>query len=507
MFNVHEVEDLREGTIVAGKYRISKQLGAGGMGVVFAADHIHLGEKVAIKFLNREGLANPEVVARFAQEARAAVKIKSEHVARILDVGTLETGAPFIIMEYLEGLDLSKWIEQRGALPVDQAIEFLLQACEAIAEAHALGIVHRDLKPANLYCIRRADGLFSVKVLDFGISKAARWRGTGPQAGITKSSTSMGSPLYMSPEQMASSRDVDARTDIWALGVFLYEILAGAAPFNGDTLPEICLKVTTSSPRPLRQIRPDVPEEVERVIDTCLQKDRQKRYDSVAELALALSGFGPERCKTSIERIVRVIEAAGLLATGVGLPPVAAHKNSATGGDTMSPPLGRTSTDQHRRASPRLWIAGFGIVALAAVLRFTTFASDIARLSSGTVASETAAPLGTLLPPRLLAAPVLPELPNAVDFLGNQDATGIAPTQVALPPAPTSAANNAAGQAAPHATSTVARRRSTATITDHVADSRATPATSEAAQPAASAVQSATPSSVQKLKEKWKGRI
>src|SRR6185295_3411573 len=163
--------EVHEGQILAGKFRIERVLGQGGMGIVVAATHLQLDERVALKFLLPEALSNPEAVERFTREARAAVKIKSEHVARVSDVGMLETGAPYMVMEYLEGEDLGHWVSQRGALPTTQAVEFVLQAAEAIAEAHALGIVHRDIKPANLFCVRRADGLLSVKVLDFGISK------------------------------------------------------------------------------------------------------------------------------------------------------------------------------------------------------------------------------------------------------------------------------------------------------------------------------------------------
>src|SRR5262245_59127005 len=162
---------VREGEVLAGKYRVDRVLGVGGMGVVVAAHHIELDDKVAIKFLLPETLENGEAVARFAREARAAVKIKSEHVARVSDVGKLESGAPYMVMEYLVGSDLAGWLDERGPLPIDQVVEFVLQASEAIAEAHSLGIVHRDLKPANLFAIRRPDGALSIKVLDFGISK------------------------------------------------------------------------------------------------------------------------------------------------------------------------------------------------------------------------------------------------------------------------------------------------------------------------------------------------
>jgi predicted Ser/Thr protein kinase len=184
---------IREGDILAGKYRVERILGAGGMGVVVAAYHIQLDEKVALKFLLPEALDNREAVARFAREARAAVKIKSEHVARIIDVGTLPNGAPFMVMEYLDGGDLGAWLKQRGALPIEQAVEFVLQACVAVADAHALGIVHRDLKPANLFCVRRSDGQLAIKVpnrfADSAITNAPKTRYVSAPASAGSSST------------------------------------------------------------------------------------------------------------------------------------------------------------------------------------------------------------------------------------------------------------------------------------------------------------------------------
>ncbi len=298
--------EVHQGQILAGKFRIERILGQGGMGVVVAATHIQLDERVALKFLLPEALANPEAVARFAREARAAVKIKSEHVARVSDVGTLESGSPYMVMEYLDGQDLADWVRSAGAMrPVD-AVEFVLQACEAIAEAHALGIVHRDLKPANLFVTTRVDGTPCVKVLDFGISKLTT-PGSTSDMGMTRTSTVMGSPLYMSPEQMSSTRSVDARTDIWALGIILYEVLSGRVPFEAETMPQLCGMILQDPPRPLRELRPDVPPGLEAVILRCLEKNRDARFSSVAELAAALAPFGSPGAQRSAERIARVL--------------------------------------------------------------------------------------------------------------------------------------------------------------------------------------------------------
>lgn len=315
------VSVVREGDLLAGKFRIERVLGAGGMGVVVAAQHLQLDEKVAIKFLLPNALEHPEAAERFLREAKAAVRIKSEHVVRVTDVGTLDNGAPYMVMEYLEGRDLSQWLKQTGVLSSEQAVEFILQALEAIADAHGLGIVHRDLKPGNLFCVRRSDGLLSIKVLDFGISKVSSSNPTTPQFDMTAPSTIMGSPLYMSPEQMRSARDVDSRTDIWSVGIILYELLTGVPPFGGETISEICVKTAASPPAPIRERCPALPLELEAVILKCLAKDREERYRNVAELAAALAPFAPKRARPSAERISRIISEAGLSGSALELPP------------------------------------------------------------------------------------------------------------------------------------------------------------------------------------------
>src|SRR5687768_2291671 len=205
----HGPTGVREGDILVGKYRVERVLGLGGMGVVVAAQHLGLDQRVAIKFLFPEAFSHPEALLRFDREARAAAKIKSEHVARVTDVGTLENGAPYMVMEYLEGEDLAEYLRREGALRVEEAVQLVLQACEAIDEAHKLGIVHRDLKPANLFCIQKADGSRTIKVLDFGISKLTHSVPATRGMAMTGASAMMGSPLYMSPEQMRSPRTVD----------------------------------------------------------------------------------------------------------------------------------------------------------------------------------------------------------------------------------------------------------------------------------------------------------
>ena len=361
----HVASGVEEGDILAGKYRIDEILGSGGMGVVVAAHHIHLDEKVAIKFLVREALHNAEAVARFAREARAAVKIKSEHVARVIDVGMLETGAPYMVMEYLEGWDLSALVERTGSLPVEQAVEFVLQACEAMADAHGLGIVHRDLKPSNLFCIRQSDGMLSIKVLDFGISKMTGLKGSGPDLGMTSTTAVMGSPLYMSPEQMQSARSADARSDIWSIGVILYELLAGRVPFFAEAMPELCVKIMTAPPPPLASFRSDVPPGLEQAIFKCLEKDRANRHQNVAELAIALAEFGPKRSRASVEKILRVIQNAGLSASAPALFPSSPPSRAPAAAGTLAS-WGRTGRGTTRMRS-KVGMVGAGIITALAI--------------------------------------------------------------------------------------------------------------------------------------------
>jgi tRNA A-37 threonylcarbamoyl transferase component Bud32 len=294
---------LAPGQLVAGKYRIERELGRGGMGLVLAARHEHLDQPVALKLLLPEAM-RPDIIQRFLREARAAVKIQSEHVARVFDVGTLESGAPFMVMEYLHGRDLSQVLEERGPLPIEEAAGFLLEAMEAIAEAHALGIVHRDLKPANLFLAERPSGKPVIKVLDFGISKIPR---RDARDAMTVTTAMMGSPSYMSPEQMVASKDVDARSDVWSLGVVLYELLTHAVPFTGESMPEVVAAILSVIPEPLRQRRPDAPAALEAVVACCLEKEPGRRYGNLARLARALAPFGPPRGALSVERIAHVL--------------------------------------------------------------------------------------------------------------------------------------------------------------------------------------------------------
>ncbi|WP_394850945.1 serine/threonine protein kinase [Pendulispora brunnea] len=292
------------GDVIDGKYRIERILGQGGMGVVVRATHLQLEQPVALKFVLPRVAAMDAFRERFLREARASSRLRSEHVARVYDVGTTEGGLPYLVMELLEGNDLATLMLRAGPMAVADAVEYVVQACEAIVEAHDLGIVHRDLKPANLFVTRRPNGAPLLKVLDFGISKQIG-PGAMDAAALTQSTAVLGSPLYMAPEQLRSARAVDARSDIWALGIITYELLTGKVPFHGETLTELCLKVVSDPAAPPSQVRRDLPPELVSIVMRCLEKDPSARYSSVAMLAAALEPFSSSAARGVTERVWR----------------------------------------------------------------------------------------------------------------------------------------------------------------------------------------------------------
>jgi serine/threonine protein kinase len=310
------------GTILAGKYRIERMIGEGGMGMVVAAMHLHLGTQVALKFLHHDMAMNQQMAERFLREARASALLKSEHVCRVSDVGMLDSGAPYIVMELLVGQDLSSMLRNHGPMPISTAADYLLQALIGLAEAHAANIVHRDLKPGNLFWTQRPDGTALVKVLDFGIAKAP----STANFSMTQTSTVMGSPGYMSPEQLKSSKVVDARSDIWSMGVVLYELVSGKTPFEGESITELALKVAMDPTPPLPG---NFPPAFQQVISRCLEKDPIRRYHDVAELAQALAPFAGPRGHEMANAVTRVLR--GHNAVPPTMHAVGAHGSVQTG--------------------------------------------------------------------------------------------------------------------------------------------------------------------------------
>jgi serine/threonine-protein kinase len=342
------------GTVLAGKYVVEHVIGSGGMGCVVAARHRDLGQAVAMKFLRADVLGEKAAVERFLREARAVVSIKSEHVAKVSDVGKLENGAPYMVMEHLVGKDLAAVLAGGGKIAMADAIDYVVQAAEAIAEAHSHGVVHRDLKPANLFLARRADGSALIKVLDFGIAKALAKNPADHS--LTATGSALGTPMYMSPEQVRDAKTVDPRTDIWGLGTTLYELLAGEPPFEADTLPALCAAIVSDPPPPLRQMRPEVPAALEAIVNRCLEKLPANRYQTVAELARDIAPYAPLRCEMLLERIVRILDGPeatvgwsrrdSLSETLVsGTEPVASRRSP--------PPIETADTDPPPKPAPR----------------------------------------------------------------------------------------------------------------------------------------------------------
>ena len=343
------------GAILANRYRIERVLGQGGMGVVVKAMHLQLHQPVAMKFLLPEVLGNSQIVQRFLREAQAAVRLKSEHVARVIDVGSLESGVPYMVLEYLDGSDLSNF--SREQLSIGVVVDLLLQACEALAEAHSLGIVHRDIKPANFFITRGADAAPMLKVLDFGISKMPVTDG----GNLTATQGVMGTPAYMSPEQMRSSRDVDHRSDIWAMGVVLYELFQGAPPFSSDTFSSMVIKVVTE---PLAPMTISLPGELAAVVYRCLEKNPAQRFQNVAELARALAPYAQTETQASIS-VQRTRSIVGLEAHRSAPEPSPARR--AAPPSTLSGAAGAKATPP---TSGRRWplLTGLGVLAGAVVL-------------------------------------------------------------------------------------------------------------------------------------------
>lgn len=334
-------EALRPGDLVDGRYAIEEVLGSGGMAVVYRARHVGLEHQVALKVVLPQVRSLPGVSERFLREARAATRLRSDHVAHVFDVGTTDDGTPYFVMELLEGFDLGSVVAERGPLPEEEAVGYVLQACEALAEVHGIGMVHRDLKPANLFLTEGADGLPHVKLIDFGISRVETPLNGPPSASLTQPAVMMGSPRYMAPEQMEDAAQSDERSDIWGLGTVLYELLTGEPPYDGASFLDIYAAALRGPPVLPSRKRSDVRPGLDAVVLRCLAVDPSKRYADVATLARALVPFGPigsEVIAQSTERVWRSARERAGVTDGPEVTPLALPDEGEADADEPSPP-------------------------------------------------------------------------------------------------------------------------------------------------------------------------
>ena len=398
------------GDVLDGKYRVERHLGSGGMGIVVAARHVKLQTRVALKFLQPSLAKDAEAVRRFEREARASVALKSEHAVRILDVGELASGSPYLVMEYLTGTDLGTLIDQRE-LFVREAVSFVLQACEAVAEAHSLGIVHRDLKPGNLFLTEGAGGAPFVKVVDFGLAKMVKLG--AKQSSLTHTADLLGSPAYMSPEQLHDAKVVDRRSDIWSLGVCLYELLERHLPFEGQTVPTLILSVASAVPRPFA--RPDLPPPLVATILRCLEKDPEARFADIASLAAALEPFAGEAMRGATGRITAIAQQGESRSRNVSERPPPPAPRAAVGVETRTVAVvdseRRREATLRRTAAVSLAIGAAALVVLGVFFLARSLASSALAPAAPTRVDLTAASAAIAVPPTPSASAVVDAAP------------------------------------------------------------------------------------------------
>ncbi|WP_170319314.1 serine/threonine-protein kinase [Polyangium spumosum] len=430
------------GTLLLGKYRVERELGSGGMGVVLEATHLALGQTVAIKLLNPSLALSHDVVTRFLREARIAATLPSEHVARVSDVGQTETGAPYLVMERLYGRDLEAELGRRGRLPVAEATDLALEACEGIAAAHAQGLVHRDLKPANLFLAERPLRPPVLKVLDFGLSKEA----PGQNASITGTDAVFGTPQYMSPEQIQSTKNVDARSDQHALGMILYEMLAGSPPYQAESVTQLIVVIATQPPPRVREKRPEVPAPLEAAIVRALAKRPNERFPDLGAFAEAIAPFGGPDAHARAARITHVLAGTASVDTAapprpsrvptdeaVTLPRAPAHTHA---GVTSSVDFGDSVRGRKKRAA-LLVIGGLVAAALVVALLVTTGGdappeATTAQQDTSSAARAPEATRGATEPaPEVTSAP---PLPSATALASASTSTSTTAAKTSKPP-------------------------------------------------------------------------
>ncbi len=428
------------GQVLAGKYRVERVLGTGGMGVVVAARHIQLDAPVALKFMTDEALADHTLVTRFLREARATARLRGEHVIRVSDVGELDSGAPYMVMEHLQGQDLAALLASLGPPPVSSAVDYVVQACEGLDEAHRAGIVHRDIKPSNLFLTRRPNGTPCIKVLDFGISKSVRILHAS-ELHSTSDHAVFGTPLYMAPEQMRAAHDVDARADLWSLGASLYELLTGAVPFPAESIVTLAYRIANEAPRSLRATRPEIPDGLERIVLRCLERDRAHRFPDARSLAIALEAFrahsvGESPHAQGDDEEMTMIDRPAIESPMV--PPVA---DESLGTSSVSWGPSKRPAEAAKRRRQAGYVAAFVGVSVAAAIGFTRSepspgpspATLLHAPVAKSVAAAAEAPLSVVLAP--LPEPTAADEPPTVSVTDLPSAP-LRPVPITLPSPP-----------------------------------------------------------------------
>jgi serine/threonine protein kinase len=462
---------VKVGEVLAGKYKVERVLGAGAMGVVVAARHLDLQQLVALKFMLPSALPDKAAGDRFLREAQAAGRLRGEHVARVMDFGRLDGGAPYIVMEFLEGENLEEILNRDGPFPVALAASYIAQACSGMDEAHAQGIVHRDLKPQNLFLTKRPDGTPLVKVLDFGISKL---QGDVSNMSATQSTAVMGSPAYMSPEQARSAKKVDARGDIYSLGAILYQLVSGTLPYMAESVAGMLVAIVSEPPIPLREVLPDVPEDFETLVLQCLEKDREKRPQTARELGVALAQISGQRSSLT-EGDVERVTGRNLAAQPVKAPVSATAKASvittmepSSRPNESAPPDSKNETPPKLAASLAPAPSPYRAATIGVALFGALFLSGIVYVASRPTKTADAGPIATA---------------SAETATTNASAA---------PPPPASAMTIAAPSTQPSATASAAP--SASSIGTTAAPKNSTHASHADAAPHASAAASAAPS-------------
>jgi serine/threonine-protein kinase len=413
---------LPEGTLIAGKLRVLRLLGMGGMGAVYEVEHELTKHRRALKMLHAQFRAYPTVIARFLREASAAGRIGNPHIIETFDAGELESGEPYLVMEYLEGETLSDLIGRKGRLSVGELADLLSQACVGVQAAHDRGIVHRDLKPDNLFIITRDNKPF-VKLLDFGVSKFDAELTGG--MGMTKEGATLGTPFYMPPEQVRGEKDIDARADVYALGVILYECASGKRPFEADTLPHLALLIHEGKPQPLEELRPDLPQGFADLVRRAMASDRKLRFGSARELAEALSHFGGVSLDATMEGQAPIMMRTGSASSAV---------HSA---DSLGPTMPGQAISVAQEGKPAKSSKTGIIVAAAALVLVAGGGLAVRSMMHSPAPESPSAATATTAP---TAAPVV--TPAAVPTL-------IAPVETTAPPASASAIASTSAAAKP----------------------------------------------------------